>query len=157
MEDFLALGYLASTAREYALAEKAFKHVAAIAPQKWEPHCGLAQIYDSAGRDQEALSEFHLAIELNQNSYEPHNGLAMFYVKQGDIEPAIEQLERACKLAPTEPIPHFNLGLVLAKTGKLSEAYRAILMASDMAQPGELLDKISQVLAALEQELDSKP
>lgn len=152
-EDFLAFGHLAFAANELELAEKSFKWAGTMAPEMWQPHIGLAELYSSINQDAAATEEYKTAIKLNRISYEPHNSLAMFFVKQDQIDKAIKHLEHACKLTPDESIPHYNLGLLLAKTNKLPEAREAFCVALEFAPSGQLHSQIEYALNAVDKEL----
>jgi superkiller protein 3 len=152
-DDFLAFGRLAFAVKEYEISERAYRWSAALAPETWQPHLGLAELYDSINTPDKAEEEYKLALKLNRTAYEPHNSLAMFHVKHDRFDAAVKHLEYACKLAPYEPIPLFNYGLVLAKVGQLPEARQVLCIALEYAPEGELQDKIARVMDAVDNEM----
>src|SRR5439155_9812008 len=91
-EDFLAFASLAAAGEQFELSEKAYIWAATLAPETWQAHCELAELYDSLNRTDEAAKHFNAAIQINRTSYLPHNSLAMFFVKHGQLDSAIKHL-----------------------------------------------------------------
>lgn len=155
-EDFLALGDIAYNTKEYDMAQRSYKWAGTLAPETWQPHVKLAELYASLDKNDLAEEEYKSAIKLNSNSYEPHNSLAMYFVKQDQIDKALKHLEHACKLAPTEAIPLYNFGLLLLKTGRFEEARESLAIAYENSSSETLTNKIAKVLSEVDKELGIK-
>lgn len=154
-DDYIELGEMAAAADRADVAEKSYKRAIEKSPEDWVAHSALGEFYDSVNELDKAQEAFELSIQYNTaNSYRPYNGLGMLYTKQDNIEGAIEQFRKACFFAPGEAGPRFNLGLALAKLDLLEDAQEELKIALDHTGPGEFRNQISQVLEAVERELN---
>jgi tetratricopeptide (TPR) repeat protein len=84
--------------------------VVAKSPNKARPHDNLANAYAEAGRLDDALAEYLIALRLDPGSSETHNDLGVAYAKQGRLDDAIREYAEALRLQPNDPRVHFNLG-----------------------------------------------
>lgn len=156
-DDFIELGEMAAAANRPEVAERSYKRAIEKSPEDWVAHSALGEFYDSVDELDKAFEAFQLSIENNTaNSFRPHNGLGMLYTKQGEIEKAVDQFRKACFFAPSEAGPRFNLGLALAKLDLLEDAQEELKIALDHIGPGEFRNQITQVLEAVERELNKK-
>jgi Tfp pilus assembly protein PilF len=88
-----------------------------------EIHHDLAVEALRAGRAQEAIREYDLALKLNPDFPEAHLGRGLTYeFGFGRLEEAERDYRRALALRKDYPEAHNNLGQLLAKTGRLEEA-----------------------------------
>lgn len=84
---------------------------------------GIALI--QAGRLDEAIVEFHRAIEIDPDASRAHYNLGNALATEGDLDGAIEQYRRTVALRPDTAEAHYNLGIALGKQGLLSQAAAA--------------------------------
>jgi tetratricopeptide (TPR) repeat protein len=154
--DFVQLGNIALAAGEFEQAEKSFKRAAELAPEAWQPHYALAELYDVANREEIAGPEYELAVKYNKDAFQPHNGLGLYLLKKGQIERAIDQLTIAYRQAPEdEPAPLYNLALALAQGGKLTQAKDILQSALLQAPEGGLYDEMRRLLNAIRKQEES--
>jgi len=85
---------------------------------------------EAMDRDDEALSAFKKAIELQPNLRSAHVDIANYYRYHNHLPKAIRHLKRAIEITPTDPIAHGGLGAVLSDMENWDEAeaqYRVLL------------------------------
>jgi tetratricopeptide (TPR) repeat protein len=85
-------------------------------------HCGLGVALEKKGRVDEAIRQYHTALQLEPSYAEPHynEGNALF--KMGRVDEAIPQYQKALQLKPDFTEAHNSLGDALAQSGRLDEA-----------------------------------
>jgi Tfp pilus assembly protein PilF len=120
--DWLRFGTISMGIKNLKSAESGFQQAAKVAPEAWEPHYNLGELYDSSNLDDLAGKEYEIAVKLNSGSYKPHNGMGLWLMKQNRWKEAIEQLKKAHQLAPLSAEPAYNLALVLGQTEQKSDA-----------------------------------
>lgn len=92
-----------------------------VAPSA-ETHRNLGIALTQAGRIQEALVEFDLALRIKPDLADAHHNLAVALLQLGRIPEAIEHWEQALRIDPNYAEAHCNLGVVLQRMGKLDDA-----------------------------------
>lgn len=105
-------------------AEEAIRTLEAVIsrdPSALEPYVMLAEIFDEAGRGQDALSLAQRALSL-KTAYEPeiswedtsrlHSLLGRLYHQNGQLEQAVQHLSEAIRLAPKMVEAYLELGKV---------------------------------------------
>jgi Flp pilus assembly protein TadD len=93
-------------------------------PSAYMAHNNLGNVLLQAGRVQEAIGEYKLALRLKPDDAEAYINLGNVLLQSGKLREAIGQYEQALHLKPDSPVAHKGLGLALEKTGKASEAAR---------------------------------
>ena len=129
-----------------------FKHAIKVTDKKY-PNFSLVYnnlglgLYDE-GKNEEAISNYMMAIKLNPMHAIAHYNLGIALYAQGNNVEAISNYKIAIKLKPNFAYAHYNLGLVLLETGKAMEAvhhFRRTIMLRpdlDMAQRYLELEKL---------------
>jgi tetratricopeptide (TPR) repeat protein len=110
-------------------AERAFRQAVQMRPGVPAFHVNLATLLltvaiaraDDALRRQ-ALTEFNLAIDLDQKSVLAYNGRASAYKFGGQVNEALADWQTAITLRPTFPEPYLNSGITLLEAGRRQEA-----------------------------------
>lgn len=90
-------------------------------------HSNLGSVFHEQGKNDQALLEFKLAIELDpRGSIGPYNNVAEIYMNRGELQQAIEYLNLAIDLdASSAAVPYANLGHCYAALGRRDEAIAA--------------------------------
>jgi Flp pilus assembly protein TadD len=86
-----------------------------------QTHNGLGYVLSRQGRTDEAVAEFHKAIEVDPKFTPAYNNLANALSQQGKLEEAAQYYERSLAEKPTAAV-YNALGIVLRKLGKTDEA-----------------------------------
>ena len=149
MNDWMRLGILSISERKLKAAEAAFQQAALVAPQAWEPHYNLGNLYDASKLTDLAGKEYELAVKFNAENYKPHNGYGLWLIKQNRINESIEQLSKAQQLADRAPEPAYNLALVLANTGQKNQAKRLLREINLIPSSGRIQQDAARLLTAL--------
>ena len=76
------------------------------------------------GRVDEAIVEYHKALELNPNEGEAHNNLGNALARRRQFDEAIGHFRRAVEITPNYARAFNNLGLALHESGNYAEAHR---------------------------------
>ena len=84
-------------------------------------HSNLADALMRKGRLDEAIVQFHKAIEIFPD-YSVHNTLGDALMKNGQLDEAIVQFQKAIELYPGFPVAHANLGNAFLSKGNLADA-----------------------------------
>ena len=92
-----------------------------VAPSA-ETHRNLGIALTQAGRIQEALVEFELALRIKPDLADVHHNFALALLRLGRVPEAIGHWEQALRIEPNYAEAHCNLGVVLQRTGKLEDA-----------------------------------
>ena len=129
-----------------------FKHAIKVTDKK---HPNFSLVYNNLGlglydegKNEEAISNYMMAIKLNPMHAIAHYNLGIALYAQGNNVEAISNYKIAIKLKPNFAYAHYNLGLVLLETGKAMEAvhhFRRTIMLRpdlDMAQRYLELEKL---------------
>lgn len=87
-------------------------------PRLWKSHNLLGMLYNSQGRLEEAIAEYHAAISIMPEQAALFNNLGVSYLLNRDYEKAAEVFTKALKFTPNSPKVFNNLGLALCAQGK---------------------------------------
>jgi tetratricopeptide (TPR) repeat protein len=85
-------------------------------------HCAYARALARLGRDEEALSHYRRAGELDPKSAEPEAGLGLLFVARGDFPAARAHLEAALERKPTHVEAHSAMAQVALALGQPKKA-----------------------------------
>ena len=91
-----------------------------------EAHRQLGEIYFLQGRDEEALTEFLLAVWLDPKDARAHAAAGQAYVRLSKWPEAIASLQRALAIDSNLREARYALGTVLMRSGKADEARREL-------------------------------
>ncbi|MFT4114368.1 tetratricopeptide repeat protein [Silvibacterium sp.] len=95
---------------------------ATLAPQSPAVQLELGKALAAAGRDDEAISHFQQAHQLDAAAPEPANQLAMALQRSGQVEAAIPLFTQVVEAQPDNAPALSNLALALIQTGKAKDA-----------------------------------
>lgn len=101
--EYLASAYGPDKLNDPAKAEPVYKEIIQLEPSEPQNYMALAQLYEDAGRYEEAEAELQKAKEVKTNDPAVYTALAAFYNRQGDFDKTIDALTQAANLAPNNP------------------------------------------------------
>jgi len=101
--EYLASAYGPDKLNDPAKAEPVYKEIIQLEPNEPQNYMALAQLYEDAGRYEEAEAELQKAKEVKANDPSVYTALAAFYNRQGDFDKTIDALTQAANLAPNNP------------------------------------------------------
>jgi Flp pilus assembly protein TadD len=84
-------------------------------------HNLVGNIISDQHKDEEAITEYRKAIELDPHYAAPHNNLGNALRDQGKTEEAIAEYRKAIELDPRFAMPHYNLGIAFGDHHKTEE------------------------------------
>ncbi|MBM4054452.1 MAG: tetratricopeptide repeat protein [Planctomycetes bacterium] len=87
-------------------------------PDSFKAHNNLGNFYRDSGKLDQAIEEFHRALNLFENYAEAHNNLGITYRKKGMYEEAYNEYQKALQLNPGYSGAHNNLGVLYTKINK---------------------------------------
>ena len=94
----------------------------ALRPQSSGVHSNLGAALYRQGKLDEAIAEFHQALEIESNNYVGHMNLGSALRAQGKLPEAIAEYRKSIQLNPGFDDPYQNLGVTLFRQGNLVEA-----------------------------------
>ena len=109
-------------AGNYRSDEVFWRSAVAANDHAWIAHNNLGLIDLNAGRLDQAVAHFTLALSGDGGTAEVQNNLGQALARQGHFDLARAHLEAALKSEPRFFDAHLNLGNTLAQTGRFSEA-----------------------------------
>lgn len=141
-------------AQQYPAAITRLQHVVELDPQMMRAFDSLGLCYDYLGRYDEAIKNFHRAVELNRRQAQPspwpHVNLAISLMAVNQLPAAESNLREALRYDDRLPQAHYQLGQVLEKQGKYAEAVKSLtqatLLSPTFAEPHYTLGRIYQRL-----------
>jgi protein O-mannosyl-transferase len=103
-----------------------FKHTIKVTNKKYP---NLSIVHNNLGialfaeqKNEEAISNFRIAIKLLPNEMKAHYNLGIALVAESEIEEAISHYKMAIKLKPYFTDAHYNLGVILLQKREVKEA-----------------------------------
>src|SRR5256885_72762 len=133
---WLARTYQALGAEAYARLQESF-------PDSWRTHQLRAEGYALREDLDDALKEFHAALQLRPNEAELHEGLGELYLGNHTDEKAQSELDRALALDPSRTHALYLLGRLYVQKREnekaLSYLQRALRLQPDLAEASSLL------------------
>lgn len=125
-----ATGGLATAVALFLLANVSY---AEYEPDLGSWHLDRANAYHLAGRLDDAVSEYRLAADVNQNFPDTYAGLAAALAEQGRTDEAIQTYRRAIEIAPRAADLRRKFGLFLFQQSRYAEAADQYRTALDIA------------------------
>ena len=125
--------------RDWEGAEKAFRQAMERNPHSPTPHHWLALVcLLPAGRFEDALEEFQMALERDQTSVVLNTHLGLLLYMRGEHDQARRQLRLSIDLEPDFYGSHWALGRVHALSGETAEAKACFERTRDLSGGGIL-------------------
>jgi protein O-mannosyl-transferase len=110
----------------------------AKSPNKFRPHYNLGIALAEAGRSEEAVNQYRIALRIDPGRASLHTNLGLELFLQGKRDQAIDHYREALRLQPDFVYAHVNLGAALLADGKTDQAMihcrEAIRIKPDSAQ-----------------------
>jgi TolB-like protein/Flp pilus assembly protein TadD len=118
---------------DFAGAEKAFRHSLELNPNHAPAHYWYALYLAAMGRDDEALRQIGLALELDPLSLviNTHKGWVLYFARRYDH--AAEQLLSTIEMDESFAAAHYFLGLVYLQTRQLQDAAKQFRKAAEIS------------------------
>jgi tetratricopeptide (TPR) repeat protein len=120
------------------LSQESYREMFKLDPKSARVHQVLAQSYEEAGRDAEAIAEYELTAKLAPNMPGVHEALGSLYWKNSKLDEAEAALEQEMKIDPHSALARYKLGSIRVERGKV-EAGLPLLEAA-VRQGPDLLD-----------------
>ena len=122
--------------RDYNAAINRFQRVVALDPKMARAYDILGFCHEYVGKGDDAINDFHRAIELNQQQSRPSPwpllDFGVVLIEQDRLEDAEKNLREAIGYGPRLPQAHFQLGRVLDKQNREQEAVDEFQHAADL-------------------------
>lgn len=118
--DHLARYELAQARRQISMTE--LTQLLKVAPDSYQVHQMLGQIYARSEEDDKALAEYLAVAAARPDLPDVHFWLGHLYWKHGDADHALAELTRELQLDPDHPEANGELGAVLVAQGHAAEA-----------------------------------
>jgi tetratricopeptide (TPR) repeat protein len=103
-------------------SETLFRHVIAATRDNYSAHCSLGNALMSAGRPDEALGEFQMAVKIKPDSSENHCNVGVALANLNRLDEALVEFQTAVKLNPGNGLAHHNLGMALEQKDQIEAA-----------------------------------
>ena len=140
-------------------SEKLFRHAITITSGNVLAHVSLGVALSDAGRIDEAIEQYHVALRDSPDDALTHFNLGIALDRKGYITESISEYRQALKMRPDYADAHLNLGVALGKTGQNSEALAQLQQAlalkpesvSTHLSLGNLLDQLGWFDEAMSQ------
>ncbi|HUI08140.1 MAG TPA: tetratricopeptide repeat protein [Verrucomicrobiae bacterium] len=148
----------------YADEETLWRDNVAKNPTAWAAYNNLGVALRRAGRIQEAITRYQVALRINPDVAAVHDNLGVALELAGKINDAIGHYEQAVRIEPDDVEAHYDFGNALREAGKATEAIgqyeQALKIKPDfaeaennlgiaLAQTGNLQDAIGHYRRAL--------
>jgi tetratricopeptide (TPR) repeat protein len=88
----------------------------------WMAHNNLGLLLGNQGHMEEAMEQYHKAIQINLNCFEAINNLGNALFQKGNVDEAIAHFQRALQINPDYVEAQNNLGNALLQKGSVDEA-----------------------------------
>ena len=102
--------------------ETLFRHMVSLAPQAYRARNNLALALVHKSRLDEAIEEYHRALEIKPDFELAHNNLADALAQKGQLDQAALHYAESLRLKPDQPGVHFKLAGVLHRRGDIDGA-----------------------------------
>jgi len=128
--------------RIYTGVETLWRDTLKKSPQMWMAYNNLGVHLANTQRVDEAIIQYHKALELNPESEHAHYNLGSVLLMKNDLNGAIGELKEAIRIRPGVPGPYGNLGVAYSKQGRLTEAEECLRKDLELA-PEQPYQRIS--------------
>jgi tetratricopeptide (TPR) repeat protein len=113
--------------------ETFYRDIVKKSPQSAMMHVNLGWTYYQAGRFDDALAEYTVAMNLKPGLAEPHNNAGLIYEQRNQIFDAIREYQTALALQPDYEEAHNNLGNAYLRINAVDDAIREYHAALDLS------------------------
>jgi tetratricopeptide (TPR) repeat protein len=122
--------------RNYAAAITKFNKVIQLDPKMMRAYDGLGLCHDYVGQLDEAINDYHRAIELNRQQLTPSPwpsvDLGVALIEKGRFSDAENSLREAIRYDPRLPQAHYELGRALDKQNRSQDAIAELQQAAEL-------------------------
>jgi tetratricopeptide (TPR) repeat protein len=119
----LALGALTrQQCGTFASMDTLWRTTLAKNPDCWMAHNNLGLWLKNQGRIDEAIEQYHQALQLNPNAWDALNDLGVALAVTGQFDGAIQNYRKSLQIDPSRFAVQNNLGHALAAEGRFDEA-----------------------------------
>lgn len=112
---YLALGELENS-------EAFFRKTIRLSPKLADAFKGLGDVYMAKDDYEQAMKNYHKALDIEGDDIRILNSIALSYVKMGRFEEGVAKYNAALKIEPENVSLLFNMGYAQEKWGRLEEA-----------------------------------
>ena len=105
---------------------------AAKSPDKPRPHNNLGLQFIKAGKLNEAIEQFNIAIVLDENYAEARNNIGMLLIKKGELDEAEEIIREAIAIKPDYSHAYNNLGAIFSRRDEDEKAEESFIRATEL-------------------------
>ena len=140
-------------------SETLFRRATAVTERNILAHIDLGVALCDAGRTDEAIEQYHVALRYNPDDALAHDDLGVALKRKGDLAGSIREYQQALQLQPDLADAHMNLGMALSQAGSNNEALaqlqQALILNPDAADAhialGNVLNQLGRPDAAVSQ------
>ena len=100
------------------LSQESYQQMFKLDPKSARVHQVLAQSYEEAGRDTDAIAEYEQAARLAPNMPGVHESLGSLYWKTADFDKAEAAFQRELEIDPHSVLARYKLGSIRVERGK---------------------------------------
>jgi serine/threonine protein kinase len=86
--------------QQYSDAKSNFEEALKLKPKDTDLHYSLGQACERLGDDNCSLTQYKLAIQLNENNWEAHQSIGLFYDRNDQLSDAEKHYQKAMELEP---------------------------------------------------------
>lgn len=129
VEEAQAFQDRAEVLRELQAQISHHENTARVQPADPFAHAGLGSLLRRAGRYQDAMHAYQVALFLDPGNLEFRNNVAVLYLLQNDTTAALRTFERIVQADTSNPHAWVNLGSLYAMSGEAEKARGAWLQA----------------------------
>jgi tetratricopeptide (TPR) repeat protein len=116
-------------ARQYIDIETLWRTTIAKNPTSWMAFSNLGSYLLTRGNVDEAISDFHKALELRPDQSKDHNNLGRALEAKGRMAEAMGEFQTALRISPNDSDTETNIGAAFLENGDLDEAINHLLTA----------------------------
>ncbi|MEX6687677.1 tetratricopeptide repeat protein [Danxiaibacter flavus] len=128
-------------------AEKYYKRALAKDSLLTIAQLNLASLYNSTGKNDEALNLLNMAIKVEPRSSHLYYSLALLQAEMNDYNSAVNNFAKAIELDKSNPRLYYNYGLMLNKTGNKKQAVVILRQGLKLSpQDADLLNALKHVV-----------
>ena len=107
-------------------------------PHQYRQHYNLGLALAGKGRLDEAIKQYHKALNINPDDAKTYYGLGNALVRKGDGESAVYNYHQALRINPSYYEAYYNLGRILSNKGEIAKAintYQKVLSINGEMAP----------------------
>ena len=150
VDEVFAAAIALHSAGDLPAAEAAYRELLRDVPTYAPALSNLGSLLAKTGREEEAASQYHLALAADPRFADAHYNLGNLLRRAGKPAEAAEQFRACVLINPAHPHAAFNFGLMAVALGQLHEAEPAFRAACALeTAPGEARLRLGDVLVKL--------